>query len=193
MNQAETTANYLKEAKQILDKLGVKFWLTLGTSLGAYRDHDFCPGDIDDIDLCIDYEFYPREQEIADEFIKNEWILKAKWEAEDKISTEYSFYKQCEGFRAKVDLWYYTPNPKNKDELLFRMYREQEISNTFILPKRFYESFQEIEFYGEKYLIPEDIEGYLEYNYGTNWRTPIERKDWDYYTSNYSKLWVQKE
>jgi lipopolysaccharide cholinephosphotransferase len=192
MNQAEITANHLKEAKGILESMGVKFWLTLGTALGAYRDNDFCPGDIDDIDLCVDHEFYPMAGKISDEFVKNGWSIKAIWEAKDKISTEYSFYKKYDGFIAKVDLWYYTPNPYNKDEVLFRMYREQEISNTYILPKRFHDSFKEIEFYGEKYLMPEDIEGYLEYNYGKDWKTPIHRKNWDYYSSNHSKIW-QKE
>jgi len=187
MNQKETTANCLKEAKDLLDNLGFKFYLTLGTALGAYRDHDFCPGDIDDIDLCVDYEHYPREEEMKDKFLENGWTLKAKWEASDKISTEYSFYKQFDGFRAKVDLWFFTPNPNNPEELLFRMYRTNTEYNTYAVPKRFYEKTKEIDFYGTKYLIPEDIEGYLEYNYGPGWKTPIHRDNWDYYDSNKSK------
>ena len=192
LTQKEQTAECLKQAKGLLDELGFKFYLTLGTALGAYRDKDFCPGDIDDIDLCVNHEFYPREKEMVDKFLANGWIIKAEWKAEDNISTEYSFYKQFEGYRAKVDLWFFTPNPYNKEELLFRMFRTPKIYNTYILPKRFYDNTKEIDFYGTKYLIPEDIEGYLEYNYGKGWKTPIHRDNWDYYSSNYSKLWEKK-
>ena len=186
----QLAANGLKEAKGILDNLGIEFGLTLGTVLGAYRDKDFCPGDIDDIDLFLYEEDFSRIDEIQRDMTAKHWNIKAIWKAEDGISTEYSFFKEVAGRKKiKVDLWFYSRNPDNKEELLFRMYKSLKEYNTFILPKRFYDKLQEIEFYGEKYNVPEDVEGYLEYNYGKDWKTPIHRDNWNYYTSNYSKLW----
>jgi phosphorylcholine metabolism protein LicD len=179
-------ADDLRKAKDVLDSLGVKFWLTLGTCLGAYRDNDFCPGDIDDVDLGVEYEAYPRKDEIIQAFKDAGWKLIMEWRVSDDISTELTFIKEYDSFKTKVDLWFYTPNPKNESELIFRMYKNLEEWNDFLLPARFHSSFKEIIFYGQKYLIPEDIEGYLKHNYGDNWRTPIHRDNWNYYTANHS-------
>jgi len=178
----------LVETKKILDGLGVEFYLTLGTALGAYRDKDFCGGDIDDIDLNLNQSDYKRADEIEKVMLEHGWTLKMKWEAEDKISTEYSFRKMYENdtVQVKVDFWFMTPNPDNADETIFRMYRTPKEFNAYKLPKRFYEKTISIEFFGTEYLIPEDIEGYLEWNYGKDWETPIHRDNWDYFTANKS-------
>jgi hypothetical protein len=47
-----------------------------------------------------------------------------------------------------------------------------------IVPKHYFEALSTIEFYGIEFNIPSDVEKYLEYRYGSSWRTPI--KEWKY-------------
>jgi hypothetical protein len=45
-----------------------------------------------------------------------------------------------------------------------------------VVPKHFFEKLGTIEFYGMPFNIPSDVEDYLEYHYGENWKTP--KKEW---------------
>ena len=47
----------LLDAKEVLDGVDLKFWLTNGTALAAYRDRDWIPWD-DDVDLDVMMEEY---------------------------------------------------------------------------------------------------------------------------------------
>jgi len=49
----------------------------------------------------------------------------------------------------------------------FRLYTDERV----LSPAEFVGSFSMIDFYGEKFIIPEDPDGYLTFMYG-NWRTP---------------------
>jgi phosphorylcholine metabolism protein LicD len=49
-------------------------------------------------------------------------------------------------------------------------------------PRRFYEQTTRMEFDGASYSVPRDYEGYLEYHYGRDWRTPV--KEWNFRTSD---------
>ena len=47
-----------------------------------------------------------------------------------------------------------------------------------VVPKRYLEKLSTIEFYGMKFKAPFDVEKYLEYRYGRNWKMPT--KEWRY-------------
>lgn len=46
----------------------------------------------------------------------------------------------------------------------------------WVVPKYFFEQLSTIQFYGMEFNIPSNVERYLEYRYGDDWRTP--RKKW---------------
>jgi GT2 family glycosyltransferase len=186
--QKQFAAKSLKEAKQALESLGVKYWLTLGTALGAYRDKDFCVNDWDDIDIGVTIEQYDMIAEITEAMEKAGFENAHNFIAKDGISPEHCFKKPNDlGFRNKIDLWFYTPDATGQNRI-FRFYRalDAKIHNTKTNPARHFDELGEIEFYGEKYPIPGDIENYFICNYGPDWRTPISRPAWNYYTDNQS-------
>lgn len=48
-----------------------------------------------------------------------------------------------------------------------------------VIPKRYFEELSTIQFYKMEFKIPSDIEKYLEYRYGIDWKTP--KRKWIYY------------
>ena len=47
-----------------------------------------------------------------------------------------------------------------------------------VAPKHYFEKLDKIEFYGMEFNIPNNVQDYLRFKYGENWRIP-DRK-WDY-------------
>ncbi|PVX23827.1 MAG: hypothetical protein CW716_11240 [Candidatus Bathyarchaeum sp.] len=48
-----------------------------------------------------------------------------------------------------------------------------------VIPAHYFENLSTINFYGMQFRVPSDVEKYLEYRYGADWRTP--NKNWVYY------------
>lgn len=44
------------------------------------------------------------------------------------------------------------------------------------VPIKFFKNFSELEFAGDKFMVPKEVEKYLEFHYGADWRTP--KKEW---------------
>jgi len=47
-----------------------------------------------------------------------------------------------------------------------------------VIPKHYFEKLGTIKFYGMTFNVPSDVEGYLEFHYGKDWKTP--RREWDW-------------
>jgi len=61
-----------------------------------------------------------------------------------------------------------------KKALLKREFVKQPV----VVPKHYFEKLDKIEFYGMTFNIPSDVENYLEFKYGKEWKIPD--KNWDY-------------
>ena len=163
----------LCEIKGILDQLAIPFWLDGGTLLGAYRDHDFCVGDEDDIDLCTWMEL--KTDAIVRQAKRHGFSVYGIWETEFALTRDGN----------KVDLFF---NAKKGDEAYTWLYLTGQPRVAVVIPLHFYEQLEPIEFHGMWFERPREIEEYLAYKYGPGWRTPIPRSEYTYYSAKSNRV-----
>ena len=149
----------LKEAKGIMDQLGVSFFLRQGTCLGAIRDQAFIPWD-DDIDLGC--------------------VIGLNGLTEDRIDPVLESFRG-QGYFVSVesnDRWVAVGMIKSSirvDLTFFRIIDDNIFHFPLIwMPARLFANLKEIEFMGDNYFVPNPPEEYLRLKYGPNWITPKE-------------------
>ena len=150
-------AERLKEVKRIFDDQGIVFWLGSGTCLGCIRENRFIPWD-DEIDTASVIGMHGLREEtiyrIADVFTKTGFYSRIRSNPQymsvafvrDGIRTDWTCHRIFNG--AAIEF----PGVK--------------------LPLHLFTQPMEIEFIGEKFLLPNPPEEYLRLKYGPEWRTP---------------------
>ena len=140
--------------KSILDNNNVLFLLSFGTLLGAVREHDFISHD-EDIDLIMFKKDLPKFLSLLFVLRENGFEI-VRYESRGFLSImrkgEY------------IDFYFFEDYPE--DRSLTYCCRD-------MYSKKRFEDTTEIEFLGDKFRVPRDYEKYLEFYYGSNWRTPI--------------------
>jgi hypothetical protein len=154
---AEVAERNLKEVKQILDQLGMVFLLGSGSCLGATRDNAFIPWD-DDVDLISVIGINGLTEESAD-------IATAAFR--DKGY----FVGEMEGAHSRL-----RATMKNHVRISLEFVRIIDGSIYAYpgvrLPAEFFTDPKEIDFLGEKFLVPNPPEEYLRLKYGAEWMIP---------------------
>ena len=142
--------------QQICKKRELSFGLIAGTLLGAIREQDFIAHD-EDIDLFFLEEDKERFFNIIDELIDNGFEV-ARYDRRGLLSIirngEY------------IDLYFFSTY---KDKI--------RICSGWCIPEKYLTQTAYLDFLGGKFLAPEDYLGFLEFEYGTNWKTPIPYTD----------------
>ena len=157
----------LKEVREILIKNNIKPVLSDGPVLGYVREGDFIKWDFD-ADFFVNSELMiGKEDQLAEDFKNHGFIdIKKRPGLKDwKVCCEKNdFHIDIRGFFIDGDnhksVVKRSDNPSDKRYSVYSM------------PRKFMDNLQEIEFYGAKYFIPADTDGYLTHLYG-DWRIPI--------------------
>jgi hypothetical protein len=152
----------LKEAKQILDRMGVVFLLQSGSCLGAVRDNAFITWD-DDIDLAsvigVNGLTVAKIDSVMAVFRETGYYCKKNSTILD--GPPYAISHSVIKDHARVD-W---SCMFVVDSVIHSYPGVQVPATLFINPK-------EIEFLGEKFFVPNPPEEYLRLKYGPEWNVP---------------------
>ncbi len=154
-----TAESLLKEAKMILDQLGIDFFLRHGTCLGAVRDQAFIPWD-DDLDIGS--------------------VIGLHGLTEKKVYETAEAFKE-NGYNMKVidsDLHLSVDLKKSGIQMDWTCYRIIDDSiyqwPVIKIPVSMHVNLKPIKFLGETFMVPNPPEEYFRLKYGPNWMTPKE-------------------
>lgn len=178
-----------KELLELVDDLlrseGIQYWLTYGTLLGAYRDHDFIAHDYD-IDIAI---FWTERYKIKDLMLGAGFKLKHEvhfgdWDDPENIEYRFElnktfididFYK-VNGNVATTCNPAFIPGTSHEAGVKFLVITE-ELYNPF-------EGLSDIDFLGRTYKVPSNTEEFIIANYGKDFRTPIKNYNYKEHSTN---------
>ena len=154
----EIAAENLSLLKRFLGERNITFGLIAGTLLGAVREKDFISHD-EDIDLFVLGEQKQKFLDLLPE-LKKEGFEVARFDRRGLLSIirrgEY------------IDIYFFVPLCEGIRHCCGWCVPEELLLKTAML-----------EFKGDLFVAPQDYEGFLVYEYGYNWQTPIKWADFE--------------
>jgi len=167
--QNKVAIKELEAIKTVFDQYNIRFFITHGTCLGAVRDKNFIPYDSD-----IDIGCYKTD---IDKTIKAMKILRDRHAFTiTKLSLDDESIAILKN-NVIIDIVLYKHSGA---------YWQANKHKIFKIPYKFLAELEKIDFLGLKLNVPSNVEAYLEYQYGKEWRTPIQ----DFYSPYRKKIEV---
>lgn len=154
LSELPHAAEMLVEAADIMDSLGVTWWLSSGTALGFVRDGGFIPHDTD-----LDAETLGEPDSPSLDRVQ-EAFEAAGWRKVRYMPFQRALQKRDVIF----DVYFFHPDG---DDLICdtEWGRMRQAAYLFATPARF-------AFVGRRYPMPDPPEEYLRVRFGEDWRVP---------------------
>lgn len=170
----EAAKNVLFELKEILDGLGIEFWLNYATCVGAYRDKAFCEFD-EDIDLGVKHEVIVPKMKLLKQ------VLQQRGFAIKAISTPFIYERALKVAKNNihVDIIDYALSDGE------RFHPHYIHDHAVVHDCYLFEDMQMINFLGRNFLIPNPTKEFLISIYGENWHVPNLKYDFPKDYRNY--------
>ena len=156
----------LLDCVEVLDWVGIPFFLMQGTALGAYRDHGFVPTE-GDIDFGVLYEnLEPKVEELIialdrQKFQIETWSLPFT-KTRTVVAWKYGVHVDIVGWM-KWGNKRFTHTPVHPSvPQPYCLVHEADLMETYEI----------VTMFSMKFEIPSPIQTYLEREYGEDWRTP---------------------
>jgi lipopolysaccharide cholinephosphotransferase len=159
----------------ILDNIGIKYFLNTGILLGAVRDNNFIKWDWDvEISLFAD-EFYSKIDLITNKLRKTGFKIIQINNKKDNLKID--FIGACSKDTTKYTIFSW--NYSNYKDVYWRKGKS--------IPSKFLNKFSKISLFGRQFNCPYNPKEYLKFSYG-NWRKPIRTSNKELYMSkNFKK------
>lgn len=153
----DLAATVLRETKQIMNDLGVVFFLRQGTCLGAIRDNGFISWD-DDLDIGSVIGLHGLTERSIDRVVTS--FRDNGYLATILRNAHFIFVALI---KASVRL----------EWTCYKIFNDSIFHYPGVqIPLRLFTELKEIDFIGEKFLVPNPPEEYLRCKYGADWMTP---------------------
>lgn len=176
-NNRKNAHKLLKTSCEILEDLGVHYWLDFGTLLGLIRENQLIEWD-KDMDLSIRFESDEEIEELI-EAVSKHYPVKTlgvsirpqAWKL-GKYRTIKAFHKKYGLIRTDPHLDFFTQYRGVYDNQSEATYRSIIAGVNNEIPASYVDELDSFHFDGHDYAIPNHAEEFLALRYGADWRTP---------------------
>jgi lipopolysaccharide cholinephosphotransferase len=159
----------------ILDNIGITYFLNTGILLGAIRDNNFIKWDWDVEISVMSEELYKNFDLICKSIKKNNFQIIQIDDNKESLKIDFFGHFPKETTRYTIFSWNYS----FKDNVYWRKDK--------VIPSEFLKKFSKIIFFGRSFNVPYNPKKFLKFAYG-EWMTPIRTSNKAIYmTNNFKK------
>jgi lipopolysaccharide cholinephosphotransferase len=164
----------LVQLHEVLDRHGIKHWLSHGTMLGAYREGNFIEWD-DDADLGLDFSQRGQIGPALEELRRLGFYVPPS-DPSKPISKENSPYYDMVAIKQgeKIEGWFFEKKGEHY------IYDQPRCGDVLKFVASFFDELDEIDFRGVTFKVPHEPERYLELMYGEKWMIPNKNKKYNH-------------